>query len=110
MEPVASEASHLLAFPSSLESVSWEMVLTEIEEFNTSLTSSLFSKALSWSSKSCHRRAPAPARDAWVKEEWVMGSLSQFGKHCDPSAFRSSNVKFCCSGMPFVCTLPHGNQ
>lgn len=62
MELVASEASHLLAFPSSLESVSWEMVLTEIEEFNTSLTSSLFSKALSWSSKSCHRQPPPRPR------------------------------------------------
>lgn len=80
MEPVAAGASHLfrssaLAFPSSLESVPWEMVLTEIEEFNTSLTSFLSSGALSRSSRSC-RCSPAlhPAPDAWVKEEGWCGA------------------------------------
>lgn len=63
VELVASEASHLfrssaLALPSSFQSVSWEMVLTEIEEFNTFLASSLFSEALRGSSRSCGWQGP----------------------------------------------------
>ena len=116
MEPVASEASHLfrssaLAFPSSSESVPWEMVLTEIEEFNTSLAFFLSSEALSRSSRSCRwQPRPPPCPRCLGERGGVAWSLSQFGKHCDPSTFCSSSVKFCCSGLPLVCALPHRNQ
>lgn len=55
-----------LVLPSSSESVSWEMVLTEMEEFNTSLASSLFSEALSGSCRSSGWRG---LRGVWVREE-----------------------------------------